>query len=882
MKVLLIGGGLFIAGSLLIPWISLPRLSRMQDEIDSLKADLEALRGGTAHIKPYETPFEAVAPAPEGAVALEEDVILVPRVTVPEPTIDEDNLLPEISYVPKPISASAAAPAIKREEGVFERNIATRLTVWIGAVSLIFAAFFLVKYSIEAGLFGPLPRLIMGGAFGLALVGAAQWLVGRPQIANYKRMAQGFAGAGLVILYVSLYAGVSLYGFLPPIFGFTGMTIVTVMAVILSLRHGQPIAVFALLGGMLTPALVSSDSPNVATLFIYLFILSSGLLAFMARNGWWLLAAITLGAVFSWTGFWYLTAFQPEDAFVLVLFGVAICVVVGTLTAKYMSAENADGAKAMPVHVLNFLSLGGATLTILILGFKVTLSLFDWSMLGIVTLGCMALAYMRPHIYRNALAAKLGADLLLLCIWIYLAEDMNALIVYAAFVTIYVLLPAFIMRKVTDPRFWAVGQIVSAIALYFIGYKQNFVADNIGGAVALLLASVSVLQAAEIRIKYQADAFIQNYLVSVYAFAATVFISSGLVIMLPYQDLPLAFAAQVLATIWVYGRTGIAFLKSISFVLTLAFFACNIGQLLLFAQLGLSSLSHARIPYSIASFALLSPTIGLLLPALFTGLAAYTHARQSAADTRLSNTLLSVSLLLVLASGYYIIRGVMFGDGSNVFLTHAGFIERGIVTAFIGAVGVAVAEKNKQGLVLVVLALLRVVYFDVLLLNPLYDSAAFVGGLPIINAITLTYGLGVGLAAYLAKRATEPSLAIFGKVAAFGLLFALVSLNVRQLFHGSQLGDDVMGDAENYSYSIAWLVTGAVLLGLGLIRRSKVCRAASLVFLLLTVGKVFLFDASALTGLYRVFSFFGLGVSLIGLSFFYSRFIFSSKNRQSE
>jgi len=34
--------------------------------------------------------------------------------------------------------------------------------------------------------------------------------------------------------------------------------------------------------------------------------------------------------------------------------------------------------------------------------------------------------------------------------------------------------------------------------------------------------------------------------------------------------------------------------------------------------------------------------------------------------------------------------------------------------------------------------------------------------------------------------------------------------------------------------------------------------------MVLTVAKVFLFDASALTGLLRVFSFLGLGLSLLG------------------
>ena len=44
------------------------------------------------------------------------------------------------------------------------------------------------------------------------------------------------------------------------------------------------------------------------------------------------------------------------------------------------------------------------------------------------------------------------------------------------------------------------------------------------------------------------------------------------------------------------------------------------------------------------------------------------------------------------------------------------------------------------------------------------------------------------------------------------------------------------------------------------------------------MAKVFLYDASALEGLFRVFSFLGLGLSLIGLSWFYTRFVFGNRD----
>lgn len=50
--------------------------------------------------------------------------------------------------------------------------------------------------------------------------------------------------------------------------------------------------------------------------------------------------------------------------------------------------------------------------------------------------------------------------------------------------------------------------------------------------------------------------------------------------------------------------------------------------------------------------------------------------------------------------------------------------------------------------------------------------------------------------------------------------------------------------------------------------------AVSLAILLLAVGKVFLIDTANLDNLYRVFSFFGLGVTLITLGYLYQRLVF--------
>lgn len=63
--------------------------------------------------------------------------------------------------------------------------------------------------------------------------------------------------------------------------------------------------------------------------------------------------------------------------------------------------------------------------------------------------------------------------------------------------------------------------------------------------------------------------------------------------------------------------------------------------------------------------------------------------------------------------------------------------------------------------------------------------------------------------------------------------------------------------------SALWAITGVAALVVGLRRDDRALRLGSLALLLVTVGKVFLYDLAALTSLYRVGSFIGLGLLLL-------------------
>jgi len=101
-----------------------------------------------------------------------------------------------------------------------------------------------------------------------------------------------------------------------------------------------------------------------------------------------------------------------------------------------------------------------------------------------------------------------------------------------------------------------------------------------------------------------------------------------------------------------------------------------------------------------------------------------------------------------------------------------------------------------------------------------------------------------------------------------------VTLETRHAFRGSDLSAGMMSDAESYAYSVVWLAYAGMLLAGGLWQKSQALRIGSLVVVMAAVLKVFLVDMDDLTGLWRVASFFGLGLALVGIGFLYQRVVF--------
>jgi uncharacterized membrane protein len=79
-------------------------------------------------------------------------------------------------------------------------------------------------------------------------------------------------------------------------------------------------------------------------------------------------------------------------------------------------------------------------------------------------------------------------------------------------------------------------------------------------------------------------------------------------------------------------------------------------------------------------------------------------------------------------------------------------------------------------------------------------------------------------------------------------------------------------DLQQLTLSGVWLTYSVVLMVFGLWARRRPLRIMSIVLFGVTILKIFIYDLSFLDTLYRIFSFIGLGLILLAVSYAYQRF----------
>ena len=277
--------------------VSLRRdLSRLARSVAALEARLGA-GARPAGLGEGEPPPVARAPLePGGSIS---PPVLAPALA-PEPTAEPG---------PRPAAEGPGAP--DASVGGLESVLGKRGIAWAGAIVLFLSAGFFLKHAFDNEWIGPTGQVIVGALAGLILLVVGSGFLHK----RWGVFGQCLLGLGVAILYATMFAAFAFYD--PPVLGqapaFALMVAVTVAAVALAVLYDAlPIAFLALLGGLLTPVLLSTGEDARDALFCYLLLLDLGVLAAALFRGWRLLDALALTGTIALYAGWYHSFYEPK------------------------------------------------------------------------------------------------------------------------------------------------------------------------------------------------------------------------------------------------------------------------------------------------------------------------------------------------------------------------------------------------------------------------------------------------------------------------------------------------------------------------------------------------------------------------------------------
>ena len=815
---------------------------------------------------------------------------------------------------------AAAAPEATVSSGDFERVLTSKWLVWLGGVVLALAGVFLVKYSIDMGWLGPAVRCTLGVIGGLVLMVGGEWLRRQPlqrAIASVEPnyVAAALTAAGVVTVYASIYAAYGLYDLMPPLLAFILLAGTSVLAFGLALMQGPFIAVLGVLGGYLVPVLVSTGNQSALALFPYLFALAAATQWIVRYRAWWKISWLNLAGAMLWPLLWYVEAWEPADAPILAVYqllAVALFVYVRRSAGAaeesrdevfhpfgLATADQVAWVAALAVSVLTLILVrvdGYETMSLVALGAMVTLYLFIgrsdarfdmFSVAALVTTLAVFALWHLPQVLDSAGRAlgdmgwqyDLGRGAVVppgLIRYATVGAIFAGLFGVGGFITLW---------GARRPWLWASVSVTASVLLLAVGFWriQAFAVDLRWALAGLIVAGIGLV-AAE-RVARHRDAAGLTGALGAYAVGITA--ALGLAFAMAFEEawLTVALALQIPALAIIHDRLSLTPIRRVAWVIA----AIVIVRLVL---------NYSVFDYSFGAV----PGLGWMLYGYgIPMIAFYWSARRfrESQDDSLVRLLEAGAIAFATLLATLEIRQLVAGDIATI-----GYAFREASVQSIAWLAIAYALFRRQTddprlvqewawRILATLATTQVLLLQVLARNPLFDASA-VGEWPVANLLLLAYGVPAIFALLFYRAANDPdvvlgdtkrrTIQIVSGGSALLLFFVELSLEVRRAFHGGILGSGTVDgtyvaataatDGEWYAYSLGWLIFAGNLLALGIWRRSATLRWASLGLVMLTVAKLFLFDMSNVTGLFRVAAFFGLGLSLVGIGYLYQRFVF--------
>lgn len=890
MDVFFVVLGLLLLAFPIMAIAALVKTIGIREQLRQIEVRLAALeRGATAptpgmpeeHTPAFSAP--AMPPPTEPAAARPAEPAAASE---PEPVIAASS---PVAPPPPPAPARPAAPAMS-----FEERLGTQWAVWVGGLALALGGIFLVRYSIEQGLLGPSVRVTLGALLAAALIGTGEWARRSERLAGISGLPTAhipsiLTAAGTTVAYADVYAAHALYGFLAPGTAFVLLGLVALATLAAALLHGPALAGLGLVGAYVAPLLVASQRPDYWSLYLYLAVVTAAAFALARFRMWRWLAITTVAFSALWTlpglGVISVDALGAHVFHVVVGFALASALIVAGLWL---------GPDALPGRVdgVSSAALGAYLIAATLL---VLLSRHD--PLALAAFAALAVAAVVIAWRAEAAAAAVPtAAVLIVLVFARWAADLNIehllapsgpvagavpeppkanvgwhLVLGTGFALLFGgagYLAQGRSERAIVPMLWSAAAVFTPIALLAALYFRiaGFEPSIPFAAAALLLGALYALatEALDKRAPRPGSAAAS----AIFATGAIAALALALTLALERGWLTVALALMVPGIAWVSDKRPLPALRVLAAV---------IGVLVL-ARIGWE-------PRIVGNDVGTKPIFNWLLYGYGIPAAAFWlggHFLRHRGDDVPARMVDSGAILLTVLLAFLEIRH--FINGGNVYRQASSLAEIALQVCVGLAMTIGLERLRLRShsvvhdigaLVIAALTLAAIVLGLGMIENPFFTGAP-VGG-RFVNLVLLGYGLPAVLTAILAliSRGVRPKeYSAVAAVTAVALALVYLSLEVRTLYHGEVLNDDLTTDAEQYTYSAVWLAFGVTLLVVGMVLRSQAVRLASAAVVILTVLKVFLIDMSDLTGIYQSLSFIGLGIVLLGVGWLYQRLLF--------
>lgn len=853
--------------------IALTKVSALQHDVASLKKQLNEIvkktsiqesqyvvRDFTEHQKDVSNNEEGHSDSPRVEQANPINVI------VSKPALA--NQTSAAHSLAKKRSSSRVDAFIKKFKVEFQQNWMT----WIGGIALTFGGIFLAKYSLDAGLLSPSLRLTFGGLFGVALIAGAEYLHRKGIVFegfnNYIPAA--LAGGGFISCFALTLLAYSSYGMLSPTTAFVMLAVIALAASSMALRLGPLLAVLGIVGAYSVPIWVNTGSGNLMALLMYIgFVTLAAVLVAQRVKRPWLWYLLWIGHIG-----WYWVALSVINAHQYWIVGVfALLSIIGLIAMmrlgitlrllEYRPHSLKRLLKLQPDHPLLLAIVVPLLFTIVI-----SMASVQWQIVMvclIVMLLFLVLQNSRWDLWQGL--ALLIAVLLVVTQHNYTIGSNDHLFIFKNIYGLGLLLGigfcvyglyfgARYYKRLSFHLVAAFSLFVLIATLYTLTSEQDL-------AVAYSLWTVLLLLGSSVLIKCAQNAHTQWQQFS-YWVGANANVTLCLTMLLADSGLTLALAIQVLVISYLVKRKNVPMphwpIKAlVAGVLARLTFAPWMES---YTDLTLLSMHWSIVVYPIA-----------------VGLFWFAAKLWQKTDMKIwleGAALHCLALFITTETSYQLV-------GHYPQLGSLSFYEQVLLSCnwlTLGCVYLYRAQSAGQlGKLYTIAGLILSALAGLLLLNttlnenPLLTSL-YVGETPVFNWVILMWLIPSALALWLAKLVKSINTQLSKiTLAVAGVLTALaITALIRQYWQGAYIYlGKTTSDAELYSYSIIWLLLGALVVISGHLKQQLLLQKIGLGILGAVIVKVFLIDMASLTGLLKAISFIGLGLSLVGLSWLFQK-----------